>query len=62
MLTQSTNGESTGSHLLMGSVIVASALMVYAAFAGPQVQPVAQAATHAPVVEQVVVTAQRHVS
>jgi len=65
MSTQSINGESFGSNLLMGAVIAASALLLYTSLATSQVQPAAQPVTLTaapPAIEQVVVIAPRHVS
>lgn len=62
MLNHSSTSESI-SNLLTGTVIVASAMLFYAALVIPQAsQPQAPAtAAQAPVVEQVVVTAPHHV-
>ena len=63
MSTQSTNGESTGANLLTGAIIAASAFMLYASLAvSPATQAVQAGISAAPAIEQVVVTASRHVS
>ena len=53
----------SGSNVLTGAVIFASALLLYGALTLSTIkQPVDAATATAPVVEQVVVTAPRHVS
>lgn len=66
MSNQSDTGESFGSNLLTGAIIVASAFLLYASLAfsqagqaAPTTTPAAPAA-HA--IEQVVVIARHHVS
>lgn len=63
MSDYSNTGESAVANLLTGTVIAASAFMLYASLALPQSRPAPQAANvAAPAIEQVVVTAPRHVS
>jgi hypothetical protein len=63
MSTRSNTGESFVSNLLMGTVIAASAFMLYAVVALQQPKPVTEVQAQAPAtMEQVVVTAPRHVS
>jgi hypothetical protein len=65
MSNQSDTGESFGSNLLTGAVIVASAFLLYAsvAFSQPGEAPASTPATPtAHAIEQVVVIAPHHVS
>jgi hypothetical protein len=63
MSKQSDTGESFGTNLLTGAIIVASAFLLYASLAFSQAGPATQTNTApAPAIEQVVVTAPRHVS
>jgi hypothetical protein len=64
MSTHSNTGETFVSNLLTGTMIAASAFLIYAVVALPQPTQAVQAASVAtpPAIEQVVVTAPRHVS
>jgi hypothetical protein len=63
MSNQSDTGESFGTNLLTGAIIVASAFLLYASLVFSQTGQAVQASTPAaPAIEQVVVTAPRHVS
>ncbi|MGD0189539.1 MAG: hypothetical protein ABSD74_02240 [Rhizomicrobium sp.] len=64
MSTYSNTGESFISNLLTGTMIAVSAFLVYAVVALPQPGQAVQAPSVAapPAIEQVVVTASRHIS
>jgi len=66
MSNQSDTGESFGTNLLTGAIIIASAFLLYASLAFSQPGQAAStntpAAPDAHAIEQVVVTAPHHVS
>jgi hypothetical protein len=63
MSTHSKDGETVGTNLLMGAIIVASGFLLFAALVLPQSSPTVQPNTAAkPAVAEVVVTAPGHAS